>query len=127
MLWKIHGNWNSKIFVSPYGTDGKVDESRAELIFEKYPYPDKWDYQYGMSHYSMQLNYFPSWLDEHLPPTDTRRRPDQRLLESGDMVKAAKEKERLEIKQRTVRKWRETNDIEQKPAYFKEWMNPEDG
>ena len=100
MLWKIHGNWNTKIYVSPYGQDGKVDESRQELVFDKYPYPDKWDYQYGMSNYSMQLNYFPSWLDPHLPPTDTRRRPDQRLLEHGDMVKAAKEKDRLEVKQR---------------------------
>lgn len=43
------------------------------------------------------------------------------------MVKAAKEKDRLENKQRAVRKWRETNGIEHKPAYFKEWMNPEDG
>ena len=60
----------------------------------------------------MQLNYFPSWLDKYLPPTDTRRRPDQRYLEHGDLLKAAKEKERLEVKQRVARKWRETNNVE---------------
>ena len=32
-----------------------------------------------------------------IPPTDTRRRPDQRALELGDFKLAAKEKERLEV------------------------------
>ena len=54
-----------------------------------------------------------------------RRRPDQRYLEHGELVKAAKEKERLEIKQRAVRKWREENKIEYKPAYFVETAIPE--
>jgi hypothetical protein len=42
------------------------------------------------------LNYFPKRLEKVIPPTDTRRRPDQRYLENGDMIMAAKEKERLE-------------------------------
>lgn len=40
---------------------------------------------------------------------------------------AGKEKERLEVKQRKVRKWREENSIEHRPMYFKEWTNPHDG
>jgi oxysterol-binding protein 1 len=96
-------------------------------VFDKPPYPDNWEWQYGMSNFTMQLNYFPSWLDKYLPPTDTRRRPDQRFLEHGELVKAAREKDRLEQKQRAVRKWREDTKTEHVPAYFKQWKNPHDG
>lgn len=33
----------------------------------------------------------------------------------------------MEVKQRKVRKWRETNNLDYKPAYFVEELNPEDG
>ncbi len=61
-----------------------------------------------------------------LPPTDTRFRPDQRALENGDFKLAAFEKNRLEEKQRAVRKYNEKNKIEFKPSYFDEWKNPDD-
>ena len=54
-----------------------------------------------------------------IPPTDTRRRPDQRALELGDFKLAAKEKDRLEVKQRQVRKYCEKMNIEHKVSYFK--------
>ena len=81
---------------------------------------------YGLSHFALQLNYFPSWLDNKIAPTDTRRRPDQRALENGEMIMASSEKDRLETKQRKVRQENEKNNIEHKPAYFYEWHNPED-
>ena len=61
-----------------------------------------------------------------IPPTDTRRRPDQRALELGDFKLAAKEKERLEVKQRQVRKYGEKMNIEHKVSYFKEEYIEED-
>ena len=73
---------------------------------------------YGMSHFSLQLNYFPSWLHNVVPPTDTRRRPDQRALENGNMIDASAHKDRLEKKQRSVRKAREAKGIEHSPMYF---------
>jgi hypothetical protein len=39
-----------------------------------------------------------------LPPTDSRLRPDQRLLEQGRYAEADAEKQRLEHKQRVARK-----------------------
>ena len=116
-LYKVYGNWNSKIFVAKCKNEAVVPNSE-ELVFEKNPYPEKWDYMYGMSHFSLQLNYFPSWIHNIVAPTDTRRRPDQRLLENGDMKGAAKEKDRLEKKQRAVRKNREANNIEHSPIFF---------
>jgi len=47
-------------------------------------------------------------------------------LENGDMKVAAYEKNRLEEKQRTVRRYNEKNNIHHKPVYFEEWKNPED-
>jgi len=44
------------------------------------------------------MNYFPKRLEGVIAPTDTRRRPDQRALENGDMKLAAAEKERLEVR-----------------------------
>ena len=67
---------------------------------------------YGMSHYSLQLNYLPNHLVPFLPPTDTRFRPDQRALEIGDFKLASAEKHRLEEKQRAVRKYNEKHKIE---------------
>ena len=61
-----------------------------------------------------------------IAPTDTRWRPDQRALENGEMQLAASEKNRLEEKQRAVRKYNEKHKIDHKPAYFKEWANPND-
>ena len=61
-----------------------------------------------------------------IPPTDTRWRPDQRALELGDFKLAAKEKDRLEVKQRQARKYCEKMNIEHKVSYFKEEFIEED-
>ena len=45
--------------------------------------------------------------DEDTAPTDTRNRPDQRLMEEGLWDDANKEKVRLEEKQRATRRKRE--------------------
>jgi len=74
----------------------------------------------------LQLNYFPRQFRKVIAPTDTRWRPDQRALEEGNMKLAADEKNRLEEKQRAVRKYNEKNNIEHKPFYFDEWKNPDD-
>ena len=55
-----------------------------------------------------------------LPPTDCRRRTDQKLMEEGNYDKAAEEKQKLEEKQRTVRKQMEKMGIEYNPRYFEQ-------
>ena len=98
-----------------------------ELIWTKNAYPEQWESMYGMSHFHIQLNYFPKRLHNKVAPTDTRRRQDQRALENGDMKTASEEKDRLEQKQRAVRKIREELNIEHKPLFFEKWDNPFDG
>jgi hypothetical protein len=60
-----------------------------------------------MSHFTLQLNYLSSSLVEILPPTDSRRRPDQRALEEGNLRLASEQKNLLEVKQRATRKQKE--------------------
>lgn len=49
--------------------------------------------------------------EEGVAPTDCRRRPDQRLMEDGRWDEANAEKQRLEEKQRTVRREREREAV----------------
>ena len=50
-------------------------------------------------------------------PTDSRKRPDQRLLEEGKVDDAASEKYRLEEKQRAARRLRQSKKEEWKPRW----------
>ena len=53
-----------------------------------------------------------------LPPTDSRFRPDIRKMEEGDIDFAAKEKDRLEEKQRAVRRAMEKKREDWQPRYI---------
>ncbi|GCB84659.1 hypothetical protein scyTo_0025331, partial [Scyliorhinus torazame] len=48
-------------------------------------------------------------LEEGVAPTDSRMRPDQRMMENGRWDEANMEKQRLEEKQRSVRRKRESD------------------
>lgn len=65
----------------------------------------------------MALNEMPpADLAQKLCPTDSRLRPDIRLMEEGQIERAAEEKTRLEEKQREARKTRKNRkQKEEKP------------
>ena len=46
--------------------------------------------------------------------------------EKGDYKLATFEKNRLEVKQRLVKKYNDSHKIQHKPAYFDVWENPHD-
>lgn len=120
IVYLIQGNWNDKVsFVDP-------KTGISTVIWTKSVYPENTELMYGMSHFSLQLNYFPKRLHNVVAPTDTRRRPDQRALENGDMKTAAFEKNRLENRQRTYRRYMAGVGKEHMPRYFKVWHNPSD-
>lgn len=54
--------------------------------------------------------------EEGVAPTDSRRRPDQRLMEDGRWDEANAEKQRLEEKQRSVRREREREAASQRTS-----------
>ena len=51
---------------------------------------------YGFSYFAIELNELLEGQEEELPCTDCRFRPDQRLLENGNVQEAETEKRRVE-------------------------------
>jgi len=76
--------------------------------------------QYGFTQFAIELNEVTDDLKGFLPRTDSRLRPDQRLLENGDAAGAEAEKIRLEEKQRAARKALEekNNGADWTPTWF---------
>ena len=60
---------------------------------------------HNFTKFAIELNEF----EDELPPTDSRLRPDQRLMEEGKWPQANEIKQKLEEAQRERRKQREDN------------------
>ncbi|KJX96590.1 oxysterol binding protein [Zymoseptoria brevis] len=73
---------------------------------------------YGFTSFAAALNEVTEVEENHLPPTDSRLRPDQRALEMGDSDKAEALKARLEERQRARRKVLETHGHNWTPQFF---------
>nr|POF01221.1 oxysterol-binding protein like c23h4.01c [Quercus suber] len=73
---------------------------------------------YGFTTFAAALNQITEVEDGHLPPTDSRLRPDQQALEKGDVDQAEALKARLEERQRARRKVLEGHGRQWKPQFF---------
>ncbi|XP_038618517.1 oxysterol-binding protein 2 isoform X1 [Tachyglossus aculeatus] len=80
----------------------------AKVLWKKYPLPENAENMYYFSELALTLNE----SEVGVAPTDSRMRPDQRLMESGQWDEANVEKQRLEEKQRLVRRKRESDAME---------------
>lgn len=56
VVYKIEGKWTESLTL----TNCKTGEK--EVPWKKTPYPDNVLYQYGFSHFMIQLNYLPNFL-----------------------------------------------------------------
>jgi hypothetical protein len=119
--WSIGGRWNDKIYARM--TEGFEDVDvgskgghQAVLVWEAHPRPS--GIPFNLTPFVVTLNAIDDNLRKHLPPTDTRLRPDQRAMEDGEYDLAATEKNRVEEKQRAVRRTREAQGEEWKPNWF---------
>ncbi|KAF6082308.1 oxysterol binding protein 2 [Phyllostomus discolor] len=74
----------------------------AKLLWKKYPLPENAENMYYFSELALTLNE----QEDGVAPTDSRLRPDQRLMEKGQWDQANTEKQRLEEKQRQSRRRR---------------------
>lgn len=87
--------------------------------FSSFTFRKNAEYMYYFSELALTLN---AW-EAGTAPTDSRLRPDQRLMENGRWDEANAEKQRLEEKQRLSRKKREAEAVKatedgNKPALF---------
>jgi len=89
-VYEVEGKWNTSLTIKNLETGEKT------LAWKANPKPKMWDHLYYFSKFALQLNYLPEVLRDKLPPTDSRLRPDQRLLEEGKTEEATLQKLRLE-------------------------------
>ncbi|XP_014473458.1 PREDICTED: oxysterol-binding protein 1 isoform X1 [Dinoponera quadriceps] len=134
--WVVQGTWDAKIEIAPViSTSGTSDNP----VYKTGPYILAWkrrmpledcEKYYSFTELACQLNE----PEECMAPTDSRLRPDQRLMEDGRWDEANAEKLRLEEKQRAVRRARE-HDAEKataqgfsyeqyEPLWFKKKQDP---
>ncbi|KAA8585702.1 hypothetical protein FQN60_004396 [Etheostoma spectabile] len=96
VVHRFGGLWHEGIFCDTLST--------PKCIWKPNVQPENHAQFYGFSRYAIELNELTPGLKEVLPYTDTRFRPDQRLLEEGKIAEAEKKKEEIEEKQRERRK-----------------------
>ncbi|XP_051520447.1 oxysterol-binding protein-related protein 3-like isoform X1 [Myxocyprinus asiaticus] len=111
VIHSLFGKWNEALFL------GK--QPSATCIWRANPMPEDYEEYYGFTQFAIELNELEESLSPLLPPTDTRFRPDQRLLEEGDVAGAEEQKERIEVLQRERRKVLQENNITHSPRFFK--------
>ena len=80
-----------------------LEIGESKLLWKKSPPAPESEKYYNFSRFACELNE----EEEGVSPTDSRLRPDQRLMEVGRWDEANTEKVRLEEKQRAVRRQRE--------------------
>ncbi|XP_013167401.1 PREDICTED: oxysterol-binding protein 1 [Papilio xuthus] len=100
----LQGHWDSRVEVAPV-TSASADNTVCKtgkfvLAWDRIPAPPDSEKWYNYTLLAAQLNE----PEEGVAPTDSRRRPDQRLMEEGLWDDANAEKLRLEEKQRAKRR-----------------------
>ncbi|PON92985.1 Oxysterol-binding protein [Trema orientale] len=114
----LFGKWDDSMYYvnGDRGNNPKdcTSSSDASLLWKRTKPPVNLT-RYNLTSFAITLNELTSGLQEKLPPTDSRLRPDQRHLENGEYEKANAEKQRLEKRQRMSRKLQENG---WKPRWF---------
>jgi len=112
----LSGNWDRSVTINVDGVKSKVWEVK------KRPPPSA--SAYNQTAWVIELNAKPDAANKmRLPPTDSRFRPDQRLLEEGMFDEANETKSRIEEKQRARRKDFEARGEPILPVWFKSEMD----
>ncbi|KAF4520674.1 hypothetical protein B566_EDAN006350 [Ephemera danica] len=132
--------WSAKrheVFGSVTNTDGKVVRTlfgkwnealycgvapSARCIWRPGTMPEDYEIYYGFTRFAMELNENDPEMSKYLPCTDTRFRPDQRLLEEGNLAAAETMKQQLEQAQRERRK---NCEIVHLPRWFQKVVGPD--
>ncbi|XP_061464347.1 oxysterol-binding protein-related protein 6 isoform X11 [Rhineura floridana] len=111
VVHRLFGKWHEGLYCG-------VGPS-AKCIWRPGSMPTNYERYYGFTRFAIELNELDPALKDLLPRTDARFRPDQRLLEEGNLEAAAAEKLRIEELQRSRRRYLEENNMEHVPNFFK--------
>ncbi|XP_069585974.1 oxysterol-binding protein-related protein 3 [Ranitomeya imitator] len=119
VVYRLFGKWHESLF---YGSP-----SSPICIWRTNPMPKEYELYYGFTKFALRLNELEPKTKPLLPSTDTRLRPDQRLLEEGNVEGAEAQKQRIEQLQRERRRVLDENNLEHQPRFFRKctddtWM-----
>ncbi|OUC41150.1 putative PH domain protein [Trichinella nativa] len=112
VYWVLKGTWDDHMECAKVIGQSEKHSSSDKPVYETMPPKLLWKRNpplpgaetfYNFTLFAVQLNE----EEEGVAPTDSRNRPDQRLMEQGNFDDANMEKIRLEEKQRASRKQRE--------------------
>lgn len=95
----------------------------AKCIWRPGTMPEDYEMYYGFTRFAMELNELDPEMAKYLPSTDTRFRPDQRLLEEGNLQAAEQLKLQLEQAQRERRKRNEQLGLQHEPKWFSKTLD----
>uniref|UniRef100_A0A8C8DHW5 Oxysterol-binding protein n=1 Tax=Oryzias sinensis TaxID=183150 RepID=A0A8C8DHW5_9TELE len=110
VIHRIFGKWHEAVYCG--------DPPSAKCIWRANAMPVNHEQYYGFTKFAIELNELDPSLTPLLPPTDTRLRVDQRLLEEGNLEAAEEQKQRIEQLQRDRRKVLEDNKEVHQPKFF---------
>ncbi|KAJ8284575.1 hypothetical protein COCON_G00034250 [Conger conger] len=111
VIHQFGGLWHEGIFCDTLPV--------PQCIWKPTPQPSENFAYYGFSRFAMEMNELTPELLPLLPATDTRLRPDQRMLEEGKVEEAEKKKDEVENKQRDRRKEMAKRGEEHIPCFFR--------
>uniref|UniRef100_A0A8C5FLN0 Oxysterol-binding protein n=1 Tax=Gadus morhua TaxID=8049 RepID=A0A8C5FLN0_GADMO len=111
VVHSIFGKWHDSLY--------QGDPPMSTCIWRANPMPLAHEQYYGFTKFAVELNELAPDLRALLPPTDTRFRPDQRMLEEGNVDGAEEQKQRLEQLQRERRQVLQDNNLTHKPRFFR--------
>ncbi|XP_063695797.1 oxysterol-binding protein 1 isoform X2 [Culicoides brevitarsis] len=107
--WVLNGTWDTKMELAPVtSTSGSIENpvyktGNYKTIWTRRLPPEDCDRYYNFTTFACQLNE----PEPDVAPTDSRCRPDQRLMENANWNESNVEKVRLEENQRARRRQRE--------------------
>ncbi|XP_051522757.1 oxysterol-binding protein-related protein 7 isoform X3 [Myxocyprinus asiaticus] len=115
VIHRFGGFWHEGIFCDTL--------PNPQCIWKPNSQPKNYLLYYGFSSFAMEMNELTSDLKPLLPPTDTRLRPDQRLLEEGKIEETDKKKDEVEENQRERRKILAKRGEEHIPRFFRKTLD----
>ncbi|KAJ8251710.1 hypothetical protein GJAV_G00224270 [Gymnothorax javanicus] len=110
VVHRFGGFWSEGIFCETLPV--------PECIWKPNTPPENSYLYYNFSRIAMEMNELLPEFTPLLPPTDSRFRPDQRLLEEGKVEDADKKKDEVEEKQRARRRALEKRGEQHIPRFF---------
>ncbi|XP_054623093.1 oxysterol-binding protein-related protein 7 isoform X2 [Dunckerocampus dactyliophorus] len=111
VIHRFGGLWHEGIFCDTLPT--------PKCVWKPNPQPKDHLLYYGLSTFAMELNELTQDLKPLLPLTDSRLRPDQRMLEEGLVDETDRKKDEIEELQRERRKELCKKGEEHVPSFFR--------